>query len=128
MSIHVFTNKKIENKHKQNFPSECKFNIISGLKNQVNNIMKTKDRLNLWLAQTPQMFSYDILTQSIMGALKNNVVITDESSAVEYAGFNPILVKGRRSNIKITIPADIELANFYLAHYKNSTVIKMTKF
>ena len=40
MSIHVFSNKKIKDGHKQNFPNGCKFHIISGLKNQVNNIMK----------------------------------------------------------------------------------------
>jgi 2-C-methyl-D-erythritol 4-phosphate cytidylyltransferase len=76
-----------------------------------DNIVKTVDRSDLWLAQTPQMFSYEILIKSVHKALQDNVVITDEASAVEYAGFKPILMEGRRSNIKITVSEDIEFAN-----------------
>jgi 2-C-methyl-D-erythritol 4-phosphate cytidylyltransferase len=83
-----------------------------------DNIVRTVDRSGLWLAQTPQMFSYEVLTQSIINALKHNEVITDEASAVEYAGFKPILVQGRRSNIKITVSEDIEFANLYLSDSK----------
>ena len=79
-----------------------------------DNIVKTVDRSDLWLAQTPQLFSYETLMQSIANALKDNVVITDEASAIEYAGFKPILVQGRRSNIKITVSEDIEFADLCL--------------
>ena len=41
-------------------------------------------------------------------------VVTDEASAVEHAGLRPKLVEGRADNIKVTLPGDLELAEFLL--------------
>ena len=48
-------------------------------------------------------------------AQKNHLIITDEASAMEAAGFGVQLVLARRDNIKITYPDDLELARLILA-------------
>lgn len=78
-------------------------------------ITETLDRNTLWLAQTPQMFRYGLLFESLEAALGNGVRITDEASALEWAGYRPLLVAGSARNIKITHPDDLALAEFYLS-------------
>jgi 2-C-methyl-D-erythritol 4-phosphate cytidylyltransferase len=60
------------------------------------------------------MFRLGPLTQAIEQALKAGVIITDEAAAMEYAGVRPRLVIGHADNIKITLPADLALAELYL--------------
>lgn len=81
---------------------------------EVNSILQTVDRSALWQAQTPQMFRYGVLYQSLNTALQKQQTITDEASAVELAGLTAKIVQGRSDNIKITRPADLELAEFIL--------------
>lgn len=81
---------------------------------EANSILQTVDRSTLWQAQTPQMFRYGVLYQSLNTALQNQQTITDEASAVELAGLVAKIVQGRSDNIKITRPADLELAEFIL--------------
>ncbi len=79
-----------------------------------DSISDTVDRSRLWHALTPQMFRFDVLRQ----ALEKGVGvfdITDEASAVEFAGFKPRVVEGDRCNIKITRPDDLALAEYYLS-------------
>ncbi|WP_456415406.1 2-C-methyl-D-erythritol 4-phosphate cytidylyltransferase [Thiolapillus sp.] len=78
-------------------------------------ILETVDRVGLWHAQTPQMFPLGVLHKALKGALAAGVAITDEASAMEWAGHSPRMVEGASSNIKITRPADLQLAAFYLA-------------
>ena len=77
-------------------------------------IKATVDRENLWHALTPQMFHYSMLKNSLESAISNNQVVTDESSALELAGFQPALVEGHADNLKVTRPEDLALASFYL--------------
>lgn len=74
-------------------------------------VSHTVDRHGLWQAQTPQMFRYGRLKRS----LQNCAGITDEAGALEQAGFLPRLVSGHRDNIKITEPADVDMARLILA-------------
>jgi 2-C-methyl-D-erythritol 4-phosphate cytidylyltransferase len=76
-------------------------------------ISKTIDRSDLWLAQTPQMFRLGPLREAMAKASDAGVEITDEASAVEWAGFQPLLVEGHADNIKITRQEDVNLAAFY---------------
>ena len=78
-------------------------------------ILKTVPRDNLWHAFTPQMFRLGMLADAIEGALEAGFAITDEASAVEWAGYSPLLVEGTADNIKITRPEDLALAEFYLS-------------
>jgi 2-C-methyl-D-erythritol 4-phosphate cytidylyltransferase len=77
-------------------------------------IDETVARERLWHAFTPQMFRLRLLREAIEGALAAGVTVTDEASAVEWAGHAPLMIEGHPGNIKITRPGDLELAAFYL--------------
>lgn len=77
-------------------------------------IGETVDRNALWHAQTPQMFPAAALESALATALAAGATITDEASALEWLGEQPLLVEGHADNIKITHPEDLALARFYL--------------
>ena len=74
----------------------------------------TVSREGLWLAQTPQMFRYRLLCDALAAATDVSV-ITDDASAIEAMGLSPKLVEGHPRNLKVTLPADIRIAEMYLA-------------
>jgi len=74
------------------------------------NIDSTEDRSQLWAAQTPQMFRYGLLLESLQKAVQQQYQPTDESSAIEYFGYTPCVVEGSRDNIKITRLEDMAIA------------------
>jgi 2-C-methyl-D-erythritol 4-phosphate cytidylyltransferase len=76
---------------------------------------QTVPRDGLWLAQTPQMFSYALLHKALSEA-PDPQAITDDASAVEALGLAPKLVEGHPRNLKVTLPRDIHTAELYLAH------------
>ncbi|MCC7700865.1 2-C-methyl-D-erythritol 4-phosphate cytidylyltransferase [Janthinobacterium sp. GW460P] len=76
---------------------------------------QTVPRDHLWLAQTPQMFSYALLYRALSEA-PDPQAITDDASAVEALGLAPKLVEGHPRNLKVTLPRDIHTAELYLAH------------
>ncbi len=78
-------------------------------------IQQTLDRNELALAQTPQLFPLRILKQALTTALENNQLSTDESAAVEALGLKPLIIEGKRTNIKITTAEDLELAEVFLS-------------
>ncbi len=78
--------------------------------NAENDVENTVSREGVWHAQTPQCFRYALLKSSIEKTLLDNHIITDESSAMEYAGFKSKIVIGNRCNIKITFPEDVLVA------------------
>ena len=77
-------------------------------------IQRTLDRNSLWRAQTPQMFRLGALRHALEEATRQDLEITDEASAMELAGETVQLVAGSPCNLKVTIPADLELAAWYL--------------
>lgn len=81
---------------------------------QAATIVETVPRDRLWRAFTPQMFRCAELQRALEQALTNNRLVTDEASAMELAGRQPLLVEGHADNIKITRPEDLVLAGFYL--------------
>jgi len=70
----------------------------------------TVARDGLWQAQTPQMFRYGLLLR----ALQQAPAVTDEASAVEALGLRPRLVAADASNLKVTYPVDLKLAEWIL--------------
>ncbi|MFV1983087.1 MAG: 2-C-methyl-D-erythritol 4-phosphate cytidylyltransferase [Thiohalomonadales bacterium] len=82
--------------------------------NSYGKILHTTERQYLWHALTPQMFRYNMLVDALQSAINNNTVITDEASALEAKGYQALLIEGSSSNIKITRPEDLALAEFYL--------------
>ncbi len=81
-------------------------------------VLETLPREQLWRAFTPQMFRLGALRDALQQAREQGRQVTDEASAMELAGFSPRLVEGRSDNIKITRPADLSLAAFYLSRQK----------
>lgn len=71
-------------------------------------ITDTIDRKNLWQAQTPQGAKYSLLCRAFDNAGKQDV--TDEAMLLELAGFPVALVESEETNIKVTRPADLALA------------------
>lgn len=80
-------------------------------------IGKTLPRDGLWLAQTPQMFRLMALTEALDAAINNKFEVTDEASAMERAGCEPLLVPGEWRNIKVTYPQDWALMDQILTHH-----------
>lgn len=75
-------------------------------------IAATVAREGLWQAQTPQMFRYQVLRR----ALERARDVTDEASAVEALGLKPRLVAADMTNLKVTYPLDLKLAEWILAN------------
>ena len=70
-------------------------------------VCATLPRQDKWLAQTPQMFRLGLLQKAL---LKAGDAVTDEASAIEALGLQPLLVPGEMENLKLTWPADFALA------------------
>lgn len=81
-------------------------------------VADTLSREGLWQAQTPQMFRLSMLQT----ALCNYPSVTDEAGAIEAAGYAPKLVAGDLSNLKVTYPADLQLAAAILVARENQNV------
>ena len=77
-------------------------------------VVATANRNLLWNALTPQMFRYGVLLNALRKAVDANLPVTDEASAVELAGQQPLMVAGDKSNLKITHEGDLALAGFIL--------------
>ena len=75
-----------------------------------NNIIKTTSRDEMWLAQTPQMFRFGILYNSLKHCVSNKINVTDESQAIEILGHECAVVRGKPYNIKITEDIDLNHA------------------
>ncbi|WP_166359969.1 2-C-methyl-D-erythritol 4-phosphate cytidylyltransferase [Pseudomonas akapageensis] len=71
-------------------------------------VSATVDRSTIWQAYTPQMFRLGALHRALADSLVADVAITDEASAMEWAGQAPRLIEGRSDNIKVTRPEDLE--------------------
>ncbi len=70
-------------------------------------VQSTVDRSTIWQAFTPQMFRLGELQRALADALLAGVAITDEASAMEWAGQSPRLIEGRSDNLKVTRPEDL---------------------
>ncbi|MGB8013006.1 MAG: 2-C-methyl-D-erythritol 4-phosphate cytidylyltransferase [Terriglobales bacterium] len=79
-------------------------------------IKATIPRASIVMAQTPQGFRYRILRKAFDDAAGDGFLGTDEASLIERAGLPVEVVMGSPRNLKITTPADMELAEFYLQH------------
>jgi 2-C-methyl-D-erythritol 4-phosphate cytidylyltransferase len=77
-------------------------------------ITATVPRERVVMAQTPQGFRYQLLRKAFDEAAADGFVGTDEASVIERSGQQVAVVMGSPKNIKITTPADMELAEFFL--------------
>jgi 2-C-methyl-D-erythritol 4-phosphate cytidylyltransferase len=81
----------------------------SAIAGNPNRAVKTISRDHLWQAQTPQMFGLKQLHDAIEEGIRLEADITDEASAMELTGNNPLLIEGATRNFKVTHPADWDL-------------------
>jgi len=72
------------------------------------------DRSNLWIMETPQVFRTSTLCEAYRHVAERNLVVTDEVSVLEAAGIPTRLVPSSGPNPKVTVPADIMLAEALL--------------
>lgn len=88
-------------------------------------ITSTIPRERVVLAQTPQGFRFGLLKRAFDQATAEGFIGTDEASLVEHIGEQVAVVMGSARNIKITTPADLELAEFFFsldARRRNSLI------
>jgi len=77
-------------------------------------INKTLNREEIWRAQTPQTFKYDIILPAYHQAYKDKFFTTDDAAIVEKYGHKVKMIIGSEENIKITTPFDIIIAENFL--------------
>ena len=80
------------------------------IKNEDNISVDTPDRNTLVAVQTPQCFKYDEIYQCHRKIKEENAIVTDDTSVVERYGHKVYLYEGDYTNIKITTPEDLILA------------------
>ena len=80
-----------------------------------NTVKETVDRNNMWLVQTPQVFDANMYRAAVYYAEKDGVTATDDCALCERLGFNIKMVNVGRTNIKITYPEDVVIAEAILA-------------
>jgi 2-C-methyl-D-erythritol 4-phosphate cytidylyltransferase len=86
-----------------------------------NRILGTIPRERIILAQTPQVFRYGILKRAYEKAHEDDFHGTDEASLIEHLGVEITVVRGSERNIKITNPADMDLARYFLQLERQSS-------
>lgn len=79
-----------------------------------DSVVETVPRDNLWLAQTPQTFSYSIIMDAYKNAFLEGIIGTDDASLVEALGREVRIVEGSYDNIKITTQEDLLFAEAIL--------------
>jgi len=84
-------------------------------------ITSTIPRERVVQAQTPQGFRYELIKRAFDSAATDGFIGTDEASLVERLGADVWVVMGSARNIKITTPADLELAEFLIAQLNRNT-------
>lgn len=81
--------------------------------------VQTLPREEIWLAQTPQSFQFPLLMKAFQKAQQEDIWGTDDSFLVERLGHPVIMVEGDYSNIKITTPEDLSMAETFFREKKS---------
>lgn len=84
-------------------------------------ITATVPRERVVLAQTPQGFRLGLLKKVFAQAAEDGFVGTDEASLLERSGHEVAVVMGSPRNFKITTPADLQLAEFYMKKFSHGS-------
>jgi 2-C-methyl-D-erythritol 4-phosphate cytidylyltransferase len=84
------------------------------MSNPDGTVLKTLDRESLWQVQTPQTFKVQVIKEAYFKAAEDAFIGTDDASLVERLGVKVHILPGSYTNIKITTPEDLWLANLFL--------------
>ena len=88
-------------------------------------VQKTLRRESLWSIQTPQIFPYEGIYRAYERAMRESFYSTDDSALVERYGGKIKVVMGSYTNIKITTPEDLKIAELFLAGRRGSEAEKV---
>ena len=77
-------------------------------------IESTPDRQHLWAAQTPQGFKVDLLQECHTEARRQHWEVTDDAALFEKCNLKVRIVQGEETNLKVTTPVDLSVAEFIL--------------
>jgi 2-C-methyl-D-erythritol 4-phosphate cytidylyltransferase len=77
-------------------------------------IQSTLDRRQLWAAQTPQGFAVEKLQRCHEQGRQQGLEVTDDAALFEHFGLPVQIVEGEDTNLKVTTPADLAIAEFIL--------------
>lgn len=86
-------------------------------------ITDTPLRENLWAAQTPQGFDVKLLKECHEKGLQEGWEVTDDAALLEKYGFPVKIVEGEETNLKVTTPIDLTIAEFILNQRLNLDLI-----
>ena len=78
-------------------------------------IVDSIERENAWIMETPQVFERSLLENAYRAVLADNVLVTDEVSALQHSGVEVCVVENSTPNPKITFPGDLPLAEGLMA-------------
>lgn len=78
-------------------------------------ISGTLTRKEIWHAQTPQVFPREMIMTAYADAIESGVFDTDDAALVERLGGEVVMVRGSSSNLKVTRPEDLSLAELLLS-------------
>jgi 2-C-methyl-D-erythritol 4-phosphate cytidylyltransferase len=92
----------------------CAQRATDTIKQTADDSVKTLDRSQIWLMQTPQVFKRELIIEAYEYVQKNKMPITDDASAVEILGKSIHLVDPQTFNLKITRDHDWQLLNLLL--------------
>jgi 2-C-methyl-D-erythritol 4-phosphate cytidylyltransferase len=79
-------------------------------------ITGTPERKQLWAAQTPQGFDVNLLKQCHAEGIRQGWEVTDDAALFEKCAMEVRIVPGEETNLKITTPQDLAIAEFILSH------------
>jgi 2-C-methyl-D-erythritol 4-phosphate cytidylyltransferase len=82
--------------------------------NETGIIQDTPDRRQLWAAQTPQGFEVQLLKQCHDQGRNSGWEVTDDAALFERCGLPVRIVEGEETNLKVTTPIDLAIAEFIL--------------
>lgn len=81
-------------------------------------ILTTPDRSSMWAVQTPQVFERGMYQRAMDHAVENQLEVTDDCAMVEAIGERVRVIRGEYSNIKLTTPVDLTVAEAILSKRK----------
>ena len=104
--------------------AQCRVHGAAALAQPVNDTLKradadllvvgSVDRHQLYAMQTPQIFERKLIEDAYRAVYAENILVTDEVSAVERLGYKVALVLDDDFNFKITYPRDLPVADFII--------------
>jgi 2-C-methyl-D-erythritol 4-phosphate cytidylyltransferase len=104
--------------------AQCRVHGAAALAQPVNDTLKradadllvvgSVDRHQIYAMQTPQIFERKLIEDAYRAVYAENILVTDEVSAVERLGYKVALVLDDDFNFKITYPRDLPVADFII--------------